>query len=763
MTPRKPKPACRHHRPGKWLACGVAFVLHGLWLALLLWWCQPAKWERQLEGVCQVTSRTRYAIVSGEGDSLFLSRFCPDTLTSDYVMPADSFEVCKANGFFVRGDGTLVAPACLRPLEVEGILSDSLHVILSQWLRHTRTTVDCLDRQLEEANYFVSTHSIIDDGYNAVMDLRQKLLARKEKADSLLRVLEKMQHSPSLSAKVDVAYEVLLSSHPGDAPATLLSAPVHAVGNPYRQLALWKLTDVPLPAGTYVYALTCWSPEQFWKENAPSLLLSRACFENPGSSSVWQREAYPYVADFNMPLTVDGAPVVNAFGGLSGVLVNGQLQPVQTIVRLLEQRGESFSWEWARHEWFRLSQIWRDDAVPAGYTRQPAGNAMASDANHDAFRANRFQYALLADSSRYLGEMADRQPHGKGIRLGKDGSCHVGSWARGKREGYGCLTDSVQRVYQGEWQADTLPHGTCVTMSESYEGGFHADLTFMGGMQRAQQGRVFYQGDYLHGKRHGFGISNNYGETLRAGDWKEDRFKGENMINGSHRVYGIDISGHQHKKGRKVHSIDWKHLRIVGLGLNSGGRVHGEENYPVSFVFIKSTQRDNFVNPFFAADAKSARAHGIPVGAYHFFSPMEGHKQAQHFLKHTTFAAGDLPPVLDVELSDGQIAAMGGVEAMWKEVSVWLKEVETAVGKKPILYISQSYTDRYLPQATKDILECDFWIARYNKYKPYVHLLMWQLSAKGRVCGIQGDVDIDVWNGSRLQFQEYLRSLQKKN
>lgn len=49
-------------------------------------------------------------------------------------------------------------------------------------------------------------------------------------------------------------------------------------------------------------------------------------------------------------------------------------------------------------------------------------------------------------------------------------------------------------------------------------------------------------------------------------------------------------------------------------------------------------------------------------------------------------------------------------------------------------------------------------MARYGEYKPYVHLLYWQLSPDGRVRGIQGDVDIDVFNGSEEQFKRYLRA-----
>lgn len=50
------------------------------------------------------------------------------------------------------------------------------------------------------------------------------------------------------------------------------------------------------------------------------------------------------------------------------------------------------------------------------------------------------------------------------------------------------------------------------------------------------------------------------------------------------------------------------------------------------------------------------------------------------------------------------------------------------------------------------------WIARYGEYKPDVHLVFWQLSPEGRVAGIHGPVDINVFNGYGLQYQEFLRN-----
>jgi lysozyme len=48
------------------------------------------------------------------------------------------------------------------------------------------------------------------------------------------------------------------------------------------------------------------------------------------------------------------------------------------------------------------------------------------------------------------------------------------------------------------------------------------------------------------------------------------------------------------------------------------------------------------------------------------------------------------------------------------------------------------------------------WIARYGEYKPDIHLIVWQLSPDGRVQGITGEVDINVFNGYQTQFNEFI-------
>lgn len=268
----------------------------------------------------------------------------------------------------------------------------------------------------------------------------------------------------------------------------------------------------------------------------------------------------------------------------------------------------------------------------------------------------------------------------------------------------------------------------------------------------------FYDGHWNDGKPNGFGFYIAPHEYLQVGEWKEGVFKGERISHHHERIYGIDISKHQHEKGSKHFTIEWDKLRITDLGKISAKEIRGKVDYPIAFMYIKSTEGCTVLNSYYKDDYAQARKRNIRVGTYHFFSTTSaGSDQARYFLKSSLFCKGDLPPVLDVEPSDAQIEQMGGAEVMFKHIRDWLTVVYRATGVRPILYVSQMFTKRYLPLAIDLQGEYFVWIARYGEYKPELKLTYWQLSPDGRVQGIHGDVDINVFNGYKNQYEEFLR------
>ena len=333
---------------------------------------------------------------------------------------------------------------------------------------------------------------------------------------------------------------------------------------------------------------------------------------------------------------------------------------------------------------------------------------------------------------------------------------NIGHWLGTSREGSGMERDTLGRIIIGTYVRDTLRSGLRLDSAGIYAGDMTGTMAQGHGYYLDNQG-LYHEGQWQDDRQHGFGISAGPNTHVRVGEWKDGRYLGERINYTTERIYGIDISRYQHGKGRKKYPIYWNRLRINNLGSKSRKRVSGTVDYPVSFIFIKSTEGVSVRNPFYMQDYLAARKQGIPIGAYHFFSTKRGGTaQAQYFINSTLFRKGDLPPVLDVEPSAADIAKMGGVAVMWQNIRAWLRYVERYCGVKPILYISQTFVNKYLSQAPDVKRDYKVWIARYGEYKPDVKLVVWQLSPDGGVRGITGEVDINVFNGFKTQFDEFL-------
>ena len=194
---------------------------------------------------------------------------------------------------------------------------------------------------------------------------------------------------------------------------------------------------------------------------------------------------------------------------------------------------------------------------------------------------------------------------------------------------------------------------------------------------------------------------------------------------------GIDVSSYQG-------TVDWAQAKAAGL----------------HFAFAKATQGTSIVDPEFAANWSGIRAAGLVRGAYHFMDPNEdAAAQAEHFLATVKLEAGDLPPVLDIEVSGGM-----SVAGLDDAVHTWLEKVAAATGVQPIIYSDDSFLGTDLAKGFGDY---PLWIAAYSPDPPappagWTAWTFWQYSDTGTVSGVDGQVDRDRYQGTEAAFQELL-------
>ena len=194
-----------------------------------------------------------------------------------------------------------------------------------------------------------------------------------------------------------------------------------------------------------------------------------------------------------------------------------------------------------------------------------------------------------------------------------------------------------------------------------------------------------------------------------------------------YEIHGIDVSHYQGK-------IDWDELRNAMVS-----------GCPLRFVIVKATEGSSKLDENFADNFYQAREAGFIRGAYHFWSnKSSARKQANWFLTNVHLEEGDLPPVLDVEHKSPNMS----IPDFQREVLTWLHIVEDKYNCKPIIYTNYKFRDQYLSDARFD--DYPYWIAHYYVPKMEYHgqWKFWQHTDVGKLPGIRGYVDLNIYNGS---------------
>ncbi len=201
-----------------------------------------------------------------------------------------------------------------------------------------------------------------------------------------------------------------------------------------------------------------------------------------------------------------------------------------------------------------------------------------------------------------------------------------------------------------------------------------------------------------------------------------------------YEIHGIDVS---HYQG----TIDWEVLHRHGT----------IDGCPIRFVMMKATEGSNKVDSKFTENFEQSLEHGFTRGVYHFYSVLSpAAKQAHFFISQVPLKNGDLPPVLDVEHKPKEQSD----EDFKASVLEWLHIVEDHYGVKPIIYTYYKFKMRYLSDVVFD--DYPYWIAHYyvDSVEYQGDWKFWQYTDAGKLPGIKGDVDFNIYNGSYYDLRQ---------
>lgn len=220
------------------------------------------------------------------------------------------------------------------------------------------------------------------------------------------------------------------------------------------------------------------------------------------------------------------------------------------------------------------------------------------------------------------------------------------------------------------------------------------------------------------------------------------------------RLFGIDVSHHNGQ-------ISWD--KVV--------------DQKVSFAFVKASQGENGYDPLFQKNWDGiGKSGGIYRGAYHFFTADgDPELQAKNFLEVVgKLGVTDLPPVLDLEWdfqreknqnllkATDRWASVPGPEIARRALT-WLKIVEAATGKRPIVYTNAGWIAQRVGADSGELTNYVLWIADYSgkslkaekpKAPAGYKWILWQLTDSGKVAGLGHNVDTSRFSGSIADLKQ---------
>ncbi len=171
-----------------------------------------------------------------------------------------------------------------------------------------------------------------------------------------------------------------------------------------------------------------------------------------------------------------------------------------------------------------------------------------------------------------------------------------------------------------------------------------------------------------------------------------------------------------------------------------------------SFAYIKATEGGDFVDPRFATNWAEAERAGIRRGAYHFFTfCRSGSSQVPNLAAAVPPGQEMLPLAVDVEYG-GNCRSPPVPSKIRLELRAFLDEVEHAYRERPILYVTSA---SYQKIVSSHFPEYGLWVRdvfRRPRYTADGTWLIWQYSNRGRLAGIDGPVDLNVFSGRSIDF-----------
>lgn len=194
-------------------------------------------------------------------------------------------------------------------------------------------------------------------------------------------------------------------------------------------------------------------------------------------------------------------------------------------------------------------------------------------------------------------------------------------------------------------------------------------------------------------------------------------------------VKGVDLSAHNGE-------IDFNKLHLAGY----------------EFAYLKATEGIGFKDANFERNIAAARRAGLKVGAYHFFrfdSP--AYMQALNLAQAVRMQHLDLPLVIDIEQWTNPPGH--SADSVLRHAAQMARILE-GQGHRVMFYTNKRGQLRWIRHELKNY---PLWICSLTDIANPGKYTLWQYSHSGKVPGVSGKVDLNVFCGTRNQWDDWLR------
>ncbi len=205
--------------------------------------------------------------------------------------------------------------------------------------------------------------------------------------------------------------------------------------------------------------------------------------------------------------------------------------------------------------------------------------------------------------------------------------------------------------------------------------------------------------------------------------------------------------------------VDKSQYPITGIdisrhtGIVDFQKIKEHFNDTIDFVYIKTSEGANLVDVKFETNYYNAILCDIPVGPYHFFKfNVSGKRQAANFLHVINNKIFNLPLVLDVE--EWSNTGVHNRDKVIYEIRCFILEVEIRRKEKVMIYTNESSYQKYIQG---NFESNKIWICSFSPQpKNLKTWTFWQHSHNGKLEGAEGWVDINTFNGTRKEWNQFL-------